>query len=139
MCSPLQAHWGVGATPTFSGSLFIYSSHGGVPLSPSGAFLTTTITSFTHSKVAGQGLPLLPSLVACLFTVGMKKHPSSTLQSSGGPALFATSFFFFQLLVYYILFYFFPGEAQSVQAPMLVIPGSTMYHLFAHLVVSQAG
>jgi hypothetical protein len=111
---------GGGATPAFSGQLvylkFTWGS-ASLPLSGGDFHMTATVTSFPHSKVAGQGLPLLSSL-AGLF-IYRSCEGMSPPWSSGCPALCYVSFFFFLLFVYYsvwFFFFFFPGRR-------LVCPG----------------
>jgi hypothetical protein len=72
--------------------------------------MTDTVTSFPCSNVAWQGPPLLPSLLACLFTVHVRECLSPTLWSSGYPALFVTCLFFFScLFIIQLCFSFFSG------------------------------
>jgi hypothetical protein len=100
--------------------------------------MTGTVTSFPHSKVSGQGSPLLPSL-AGLFIYSSREGvpPTPALRSSGCPALFAVCLFFFQLLAYYSVFFFISslGGGQSVQAAMLICPRE--YHML--LICSPGG
>jgi hypothetical protein len=112
---------GGGATPAFSSwPVYLQFMWG------SGTFHTTaTVTSFPHSKVAGWEPPLLPSQLACLFTVHMRECPFSTLWISGSPALFVMCLFLFVCFsgLFIIQFGFFPlGGGQSVQGVMLICP-----------------
>jgi hypothetical protein len=107
---PLSTHTGGGgSTPAFSSWLFIYSSHGGVPLAPSsGAFhRTATVTIFSHSKVFGRGLPHLPSLNG-LFIYSWREGvplPHSLELRVSHPVCYMSLFFL--LLVYYSVCFFF--------------------------------
>jgi hypothetical protein len=113
---PLYKHTGGGGTTTaFSGWLVYLQFRRGSapPLFSGGAFcMTGTVTSFPHSKVSGQGSPLLPSL-AGLFIYSSREGvpPTPALRSSGCPALFAVCLFFFSAacLLFSFFFYFFPG------------------------------
>jgi hypothetical protein len=84
----------------------------GIALHPSsGAFHTTaTVTSFPCPKVAGWGLPLLPSLAGLFIYSSCEECPSSSLQSSVRPALFVTCIFFFSSLFIIQLYFFSPGQ-----------------------------
>jgi hypothetical protein len=120
-CLPLSKHTGGGgATPAFSG--WQCPS----PLISGGAFpMTVTVVSFPHSKLAGWGVPLLPSSAGLFVYSSVGECPSPTLQSSGHPALFATCLFFFSCL---FIIQFFPlGGGQSVQGAMLICPRE--YHV----------
>jgi hypothetical protein len=112
-CLPLSKHTGGGgATPAFSG--WQCPS----PLISGGAFpMTVTVVSFPHSKLAGWGVPLLPSSAGLFVYSSVGECPSPTLQSSGHPALFATCLFSFFRCLFIIQFVFFfssLGGGQSV-------------------------
>jgi hypothetical protein len=149
MPSPLQAHWGRWCHTHLLWMACLFTVYvGKCPYPPLWWSFppTSTVTSFSHSKVAGWVLQLLSSPVILFIYSSHEGVPSPTLQSSGHPALFAVCLFFFNCL-FIIQFGFFlsPGRGQSVQGAMLICPrvvcGSTMCHLFAHLMVcvSQAG
>jgi hypothetical protein len=80
-----------------------------------GAFQTSaTVTGFPHSKVAGQGSPLLSSL-AGLFIYSLCKAvplPHSPELMAPHPLCYVP--FFFQLLIYYSVFFSFFPEWRSV-------------------------
>jgi hypothetical protein len=126
--SLLQAHWGRWNHACFLQLAYLFSVLvGECTSSPSlGAFhMTATVTSFLHSKVAGQGPPLLPS-------------PSSLFIDSlceGEPLLHSPNLrvfhplccmsFFFHLLFYYSICCFFSfslERGQSVQGPTVICP-----------------
>jgi hypothetical protein len=95
------------------------------------------------SKVAGRGLPLMPSPASLFIYSSMKDCPSPTLQSSGCPALFATCLFVVLFIQFFFSLFSLDG-VQSVQGSMLIWPrvvcGSIACRL-AHLEVcfSRAG
>jgi hypothetical protein len=119
--------------------MFIYSSHGKWAFPPLlWSFLTTaTFTCFpTLLLLAGQVLPLLPSL-ASLFIYSSVRGCPSPLWFSGHPALFATCLFCCLLFSWFFSL-FSLSWGWSVQGAMLIWPrivcGRTTCHL-AHLVV----
>jgi hypothetical protein len=147
---PFSKHTGGGGTtPAFSGCLvYLQFTCVRVPLPPSVGQCHTlaTVTSFPLSKVAGQVLPLLPSL-ASLFIYSLCKGvplPHSLELRAPCPLCFVP-FFSSSCLLFSLVFSLFSlGGGQSVQGAMLIFPrvvcGSTTCCL-AHLVVcfSQAG
>jgi hypothetical protein len=110
--------------------LFIYSLCGEVPFPPSGGvwYTLATVTSFPHSKVAGQGPPLLPS-PSDLFIYSLCGVPFPHSPELRVPCPLCYVVFFFQLLVYYSVFkkIFSLGGGQSVQGAKLICP--RVYHM----------
>jgi hypothetical protein len=88
--------------------------------------MTAAVTSFPHSKVAGQGTLLLPYPSGLFIYSSMRDCPSPSPQSSGHPALFAMRLLFFSCCLFIIqfdFFFLFPlGRGQSVQEAMLICP-----------------
>jgi hypothetical protein len=98
--------------------------------------MTTTVTSFSHSKVAGWVPPLLPSLASLFICSSHERVPlPHSLELRESHPLYYMSLFF-QLLVYYSACFFSSlGRGQSVQGAMLICPRE--YHVL--LICSPCG
>jgi hypothetical protein len=93
---PLSKHTGGGgATPQFSGQCVYLQFMWEVPHPPSAVEFSSHchFHKLSCSKVAGRGLPLLPSLANLFIYCSMRDCPFPPLWHSRHPALFATCLF----------------------------------------------
>jgi hypothetical protein len=126
--SLLQAHWGRWNHACFLQLAYLFSVLvGECTSSPSlGAFhMTATVTSFLHSKVAGQGPPLLPSPSSFFIDSSCEGEPLPHSESSGCSVLFAACLFFFSyfFIIPFVFFFLFSlGRGQFVLGPMVICP-----------------
>jgi hypothetical protein len=144
MPSPLQAHWGRWCHTCLLLPACLFTVRVGKCPCPPLVVLSTwpwLLQAFSSPRLLGRGRQSCLLRLACLFTVCVKECPSSTLQSSGHPAVFATCLFFFSTAcLLFSFFFFFPWVGVNVSRGLCwFVPGSTMCCLFAHLVVSQTG
>jgi hypothetical protein len=143
MPSSLQAHWGRCCHSCFLWSACLFTVHMRDCPSPP-LWWSCPHKSHCYKLSPLQGCwagATTPVFSCCLIYSSHEGAPSPTLLSSGHPTLFITSFFFSCLFIIQLLGVFFSlfslGRGQSVQGAMMICP--KVYHLFAHLVVSQAG
>jgi hypothetical protein len=137
---PLSKHTGGGGTtPAFSGQLVCLQFMWGSAPPPSQVELSSwqpLLQAFLSSRLLGGcATPAFSGrLVYLQFPWGSAPPPLSRAQ--GAPPSLLHVFFSFHLLLYYLCF--FSGISLS-RGLFWFVPGSTPWHLFAHLVVSQAG
>jgi hypothetical protein len=140
--SPLQGCWAGATVPAFSGWLvYLQFAWGSAPPPLQWSFPHDNhCYKLSPTRLLGGCLHSCLLWQACLFTGHMRECPSSTLQSSGHPALFATCLFFFSCLfiIQFGFFPFFPWAGVSLSRGLCwFVPGSTTWHLFANLRACQ--
>jgi hypothetical protein len=99
------------------------------------SFLPPPLLQAFPLLVAGQVLPLLPSLIGLFIYSSMGDCPSPTLQCQATPPSLLCVFF---VVVYYSVSLFSLGGGQSVHGAMLIWPRivcGSIVCLLAHLVV----
>jgi hypothetical protein len=109
MPSPLQAHWGRWCHTHLLWMACLFTVYvGKCPYPPLWWSFppTSTVTSFSHSKVAGW-VPLLLSSLSGLFIYSSMRDCLSPLWYSGLPSLFATCLFLLLLFITQFVFFLF--------------------------------
>jgi hypothetical protein len=140
----LQFTWGNAPPPLCGGLCLMSVTVGSLSLSKStgGGYATPTFSGWlVYLQFAGE--VLLPYSLAQCASQGRPPPPFSRAQDAP-PSLLLVLFCSCLLFSFLLFFFFFlQGRGQSVQGTMLIFPrggcGSTACHLFAHLLVCQAG